>query len=251
MIEYRPCFVVPNYNHARKFEQFVGAMREYEMPIIVVNDGSDKVTTSLLTNIDVKFDDVMVLHANKNGGKGSAVKKGIRYAQELGFTHVLQIDADGQHDLEDTPKFIALSKKHPEAVICGYPIYDESVPWGRFLSRYLTHVLVWLETLSFNIKDSMCGFRMYPVGTMVELFDECHVGDRMDYDIEVLVRLYWRSIEIISHATKIIYPEDGSSNFMMVYDNVLITKMHIRLVLGMLWRSPMLIFRRGEKSGSR
>lgn len=249
MTTYRPCFVVPNYNHAHKFEQFVDAMREYQMPIVVVNDGSDQATSSLLTSLDEKFDDVFVLHADRNGGKGSAVKKGIRYAQELGFTHALQIDADGQHDLNDVPTFVASSKASPEAVICGYPIYDDSVPLRRFLPRYLTHALVWLETLSFNVKDSMCGFRLYPIATIVALFDQCRVGDRMDYDIEVLVRLYWKSIELIWYPTKVIYPEDGSSNFMMVYDNFLITKMHIRLLFGMLWRSPSLLFGRSGKHG--
>ncbi|MFP3747745.1 glycosyltransferase family 2 protein, partial [Achromobacter sp. SIMBA_011] len=87
------------------------------------------------------------------------------------YTHALQIDADGQHDAADVPRFLAAAAAHPRAVVLGQPVYDESVPKARLYGRYLTHVWVWIETLSFTIRDSMCGFRLYPLDLACALID--------------------------------------------------------------------------------
>jgi len=85
----------------------------------------------------------------------------MREALKRGYTHTLQVDADGQHDLEKIPELLRLSERHPDKIISGMPVYDESVPTSRKLWRYATHILVWIHTLSFEIRDSMCGFRIY------------------------------------------------------------------------------------------
>ncbi len=63
---------------------------------------------------------------------------GLREALRLGFTHALQVDADGQHDLQAVPRFIAAAQCAPTQLICGFPEYDASVPKGRLYARYLT-----------------------------------------------------------------------------------------------------------------
>ncbi|MFH7473866.1 glycosyltransferase family 2 protein, partial [Pseudomonas syringae pv. tagetis] len=75
----------------------------------------------------------------------------------------LQVVAVGQHDLSVIPLFLAQSRQYPDALICGYPRFDESVPKGSLYARYLTHVWVWINTLSLHIRDSMFGFRLYPL----------------------------------------------------------------------------------------
>ncbi len=244
MTVFNPCFVIPNYNHAHGFEKLLSKICELGVPVIVVNDGSDQQTTDLLTTLPSRFEKVTVLHSATNTGKGGAVKKGLLFANQAGFTHALQVDADGQHDLGDAKKFFELSRNNPAAVICGCPVYDDSVPMVRFLCRYLTHSLVWFETLSFNIRDSMCGFRVYPLAETVSVLQKYRIGKRMDFDTEILVKLYWEAVEIQSVPTRVIYPPDGSSHFKMVKDNVLNTLMHFRLVGGMLLRIPNLILRR-------
>lgn len=169
---------------------------------------------------------------------------GLREAKRQGYAHALQIDADGQHDPADIPRFIALSREHPRAVICGCPIYDASVPKGRLYGRYLTHVWVWINTLSLAIRDSMCGFRVYPLDRVVPLIDRVTIGQRMDFDCEVLVRLHWRGVAIINVPTRVYYPQDGVSHFHAWRDNVLISRMHAVLFLGMLVRAPWLLWRR-------
>lgn len=84
-------------------------------------------------------------------------------AQRAG-PHVTQIDADGQHTCADIPRFIAAkAQATPDAIINGTPVYDASVPKGRLYGRYLTHVWVWINTLSLQIHGAMCGFRVYPL----------------------------------------------------------------------------------------
>lgn len=245
------CIIVPNYNHARGFPALVDRLLASAVPVIVVNDGSDAATTAVLLDLETQRPEVEVLHFRSNRGKGAAVMAGMQRAQARGFTHALQIDADGQHDLGDLGKFLTLSRAHPEAVICGCPIYDESVPTHRKLFRYVTHNLVWLQTLSFTIRDSMCGFRVYPLAAVSKLLAGDSVGERMDFDIEIAVKLYWQGVEIIPVRTKVIYPKDGSSNYRLWADNWILARMHVRLVGGMLLRLPGLLGRDHDRHRER
>ena len=88
---------------------------------------------------------------------------GLRHAAQQGYSHALQIDADGQHRIADIPRFLEQAVAHPRALIVGCPEYDSTVPVLRLWARYLTHVWVSINTLSRQIKDSMCGFRVYPL----------------------------------------------------------------------------------------
>ncbi len=169
---------------------------------------------------------------------------GIKQADQLGFSHALQIDADGQHDLAALPKLLEASQAHPEALISGQPIYDDSVPKSRLYGRYATHIWVWIETLSFNIKDSMCGFRSYPIRPIVNVINHNKLGLRMDFDTEIMVRFYWDNGDIRFIDTKVIYPENGISHFDALWDNVKISWMHTKLFFGMLPRIPKLIKRK-------
>ena len=85
-------------------------------------------------------------------------------------------------------RLVAQAKAHPGHFICGCPVYDESVPKGRLYGRYATHVWVWINTLSFAVKDSMCGFRVYPLAPTVARLERTRIGRRMDFDVEIAVR---------------------------------------------------------------
>jgi hypothetical protein len=129
-------------------------------------------------------------------------------------------------------------------------VFDSSIPRARYYGRYLTHALVWLETLSFELIDSMCGFRVYPLSSTIELLQSHGVGDRMDFDTEILVRLKWRAVPTRWLSTRVSYPLDGVSHFRMVLDNARMTGLHIRLTAGMLLRLPVLIGRKLSRQRS-
>lgn len=214
------------------------------LPCVLVDDGSEPHCAATLVSLAaVNGGRVTLVRHPRNMGKGAAVMSGLARAHELGHTHAVQIDADDQHMLGDIPAFIAQAEAHPAAVIAGQPIFDSSVPTNRLYFRYLTHILVWVDTLSLEIRDSMCGFRVYPVAPVLDLARRVRLGRRMDFDSEVLVRLWWEGTEIICRPTPVRYPRGGVSHFRMFRDNVLMTRMHIRLLAGMLVRAPRLVAR--------
>ena len=236
--------VIPVFNHERAVPAVAAALRAHGLPVILVDDGSSTACRRSLEALVAQTGDRLV-RLEVNGGKGAAVIAGLRAARDAGFSHALQVDADGQHDLGDVPRFVVASAAEPAAVVCGKPVFDASIPRVRLMSRYITHVLVWLQTLSFRkVRDSMCGFRLYPVDTVLEVVDQDGVGRRMDFDVELLVKLSWRGHRMIWLDTQVRYPADGLSHFRMLLDNLLLARMHVRLVLGMLWRAPRIVARR-------
>lgn len=247
--QYRACAVIPVYRHVQFVEDVFLRINRAGIYCVVVNDGGDEESTLALRSIFGSRDGVALVEIFPNGGKGKAVHAGFKAALDMGYTHAIQVDADGQHNIEDVKKLLAISEENPLAVVAGVPEYDSSVPKARYYSRYITHVFVWLETLSFSIKDSMCGFRVYPLGRTVDLLNR-DVASRMDFDTNIIVRLYWKGIEILSVPTRVTYPDDGVSNFRMWKDNVRISWMHTKLTIGMFIRFPALIARKMHRRSS-
>lgn len=267
--------IIPCHNHVIPLLQVLLQLTRYQLPCIVVDDGSDTRNRKALAAIIRRHkqeqdaaaapapaagtaagsaaaseglsgddgrlpDTLIVLQHRANLGKGAAVLTALKEARRLGYSHALQVDADGQHDLNDIPRFLQLSAQEPAALISGLPQYGTDIPKGRLYGRKITDFWVMLETLSCELKDSMCGYRIYPVAATLELMEHYKIGLRMDFDIEILVRFYWQegtgSVRYLP--TKVIYPEDGSSNFKMFADNVSISLMHARLFLNALFHLP-------------
>lgn len=244
------CALIPIYNHGSTIARTVHALRAHGLPVLIVDDGSDDATRAVLDALVRDTDEVQLLRLPHNQGKGRALTAGLLAAREAGYTHALQIDADGQHDTADAPRFLAAARAQPHAMICGAPIYDASVPRGRLIGRYVTHVCVWLETLSLAIRDSMCGYRLYPLAPTCAEIERRLPPARMDFDTAIAVRLYWRGLPVVNLPTRVTYPVHGLSHFRMLRDNLRISTMHTMLLLGMLPRVPRLLRRhfRGDNA---
>lgn len=238
----KPVVIIPVYNHEHAVGTVVDRVRERGLPVLLVDDGSKPECGAVLATLAQK-PGVSLFTRTANGGKGAAVMSGLEEAKRLGYSHAVQIDADGQHDLHDLPTFLAKAEAQPEALVTGTPQYDESVPKGRLYGRYLTHIWVWINTLSFAIRDSMCGFRVYPIERTLRAIVP-GIGKRMDFDPEIAVRLVWGGTAVVNLPTKVTYPMDGVSHFDVLWDNVRITGMHVRLFFGMVIRLPMLLWRK-------
>ena len=181
--------VIPVYNHGTTAGPIVDFLVEHHIHVIIVDDGSYLKSKAALAKIEKKYpDDVTLLTLPENQGKGAAVMIGMEMASKLGLTHVLQIDADGQHDINRVIPFFELSEAHPDALICGYPEYDETVPKNRLTGRKITNTMIAIETLGSGIRDGMCGFRVYPVESTLKIRKKL-AFPRMGLDIDVLVKL--------------------------------------------------------------
>ena len=245
---FNPIIIVPVYNHAKPAARLVEKIQQLNIPCLLVNDGSEASCGLALDQLQKKFpNNLYVLHLPENQGKGGAVMAGFRHAAEQGYSHVLQIDADGQHEPADIPGFLMEASEHPDAIICGCPIYDASVPKARLYGRYATHIWVWINTLSLEIRDSMCGFRVYPLASTINVLDSNVIGKRMDFDIDIMVRAHWRGIRVRNRATRVTYPEDGVSHFDALRDNIRISKMHAKFFFTMLVTWPAILFRRMQR----
>lgn len=240
----RVCVIVPHFDHVEQFTSMLDNLVCGHLPIIVVDDASPENAFRQLEGVlDRAAPGALLLRHTENQGKGGAVMTGLKAAYDAGYSHALQVDADGQHNTADIPRFVSLATKHPEALICGKAVFDASVSRLRYYARYITLFLSWLESLDTVIEDAMCGFRLYPLSRVVPVFERSRTGKRMAFDPEILVRCVWEGIELRYLPVEVKYPEGGKSHFHYIGDNLEISWMHTRLIFGMLIRLPRLLTR--------
>ena len=238
------CVIVPVYNHHKALKKVIERLRPLALHCFLINDGSSVECSAILNNIAKEESRWLTLYdRDSNGGKGAAVIDGFLLAIRNGFSHAIQIDADGQHKIEDISHFVSISNSHPNHLILGKPCFDDTVPRKRLYGRMVTNLWIWINTLSFAINDGMCGFRCYPLLAVESLLSSTRIAHQMDFDIDIVVQLYWHGLDIINIPTDVHYPEDGISHFRMLWDNLLISLKHAQLFLGMILRLPKLVGR--------
>ncbi len=237
--------IVPVYDHHAALPHLVDALKATGLTCWLIDDGSHAPCAQMIERLAAENSQwLRRLRLESNQGKGAAVFAGLRAAHAAGFTHAVQIDADLQHDPAHIAEFVAAAERRPDAVINGVPQYDASVPAIRLHGRRITTVLVWLNTLSLQIADAMCGFRLYPISAAIAVDDQVRIGHRMEFDTDIIVRLFWAGTPVVNLPTPVTYPVDGVSHFRMLRDNLRITGLHFRLFGGMLMRLPSLLPRR-------
>ena len=237
-------FVIPVYNHGSTVGSVIRSLAVYGRPIIVVDDGNDAANKMQIRAAVDSCPLAVLVEREKNGGKGKAMTSGVLKAHELGLTHVFQIDSDAQHDASRASFFIEAAEENPSCLICGTPVFDESVPASRKKGREISNRWARFVSLSDEIVDAMCGFRIYPVAPYCRLLTHrACVDARMGYDADILVHFVWSGVHIKSYPVRVTYPADGISNFRMVRDNIRISLSFTKLFLGMIMRLPVLTFR--------
>jgi glycosyltransferase involved in cell wall biosynthesis len=239
--------LIPSYNTGRIVCDVVREALNVWQPVWVVIDGSNDGSGEQLLNMAAREPGLRVIILDRNQGKGAAVYHGAKIASEKGFTHVLTMDADGQHPAEWIPRMMALSSDNSEAMILGEPVFDDDAPALRVYGRKISNFWANLETLWEGIRDSLFGFRVYPVKDLLAVLHETHFARRFDFDPEVAVRIAWRGVPIINQRVPVRYlsaQEGGVSQFRYFRDNSLLTWMHLRLLSGFIFRLPVLILRK-------
>jgi len=240
---YRPIALIPVYNHGKTLPAVLAEVRRLGLDCLLVDDGSDMPCCQVVERL-AQQEGVTRLRLARNRGKGAAVALGLLAAFAKGYSHALQIDADGQHDCSVIPEFLTASQQEPKALIGGAPLYGQDAPKSRRYGRWVMRVWVWINSLSLQIPDAMCGFRLYPLKSTARLLHNAWLGERMEFDPEILVRLSWQGVPMRWLPVAVNYPQNGLSHFRLWRDNALISWMHTRLFFGMLVRAPRLLWRR-------
>ena len=197
-IEVRIFIVIPVYNHGKTLKSVVAGALEVNDNVMVVDDGSTDGGPETLAGMPV----TLIRHP-ENQGKGAAIMTAVEAAYDMGATHIVTIDADGQHLPAEFLRFIPLIEEHPEAIIVGTRAFDPaSTPalsrFGRVFSNF------WLRVQTgYKLKDTQSGFRAYPVSVLRWLnLRERHY----DFEVEAVVRAVWAGIPLKEVDISVYYP---------------------------------------------
>jgi uncharacterized protein (DUF2062 family) len=214
------CVVIPCFDHPDTVAGVARAAQAF-CPVLVVDDGSNPPVPPDVADT--------VLRLKINSGKGAALRAGFQRALELGFTHAITMDADGQHFAEDLPKFLEAARTRPDALIVGVrDFFAAGCPTHRRRSNAVSTFWFRAET-GVRLGDTQCGFRCYPLGLAESL--QARSG-RYAFELEFMVRAAWLDTPIIAVPVKCTYAPDQirRSHFRPVKDLAHITFMNIGLV---------------------
>lgn len=239
--------LIPSYNSgARLLTRTVLAALAHAPEVWVVIDGSRDDSAAALDELALGQPRLRVLSLATNQGKGAAVLHGAKLARAAGYTHVLTMDADGQHPAEFIARFADLAAACGGAAVFGRPVFGPEAPALRIQGRKVSNSWAALETLGWGLGDSLFGMRLYPLEALLAAFATTSWARRFDFDPEMAVRLAWAGVPIAVLPTPVRYltaAEGGVSQFRYLRDNALLTWMHTRLCGGFLLRLPVLLWR--------
>ena len=183
------CVVIPTYNNAGTLSKVIIDVLKYCEDVIVVNDGSTDGTSDLLELIP----GLQLIEYTPNKGKGVALRTGLQYAADKGYTYAITIDSDGQHFAKDIPAFVKHIEENPGSLLIGARNMDQaSVPGKSSFGNKFSNFWFWIET-GIKGPDTQSGYRLYPVQQLknIQFFTR-----KFEFEIEVLVRAAWKGIKI-------------------------------------------------------
>ncbi len=226
--------LVPTFNNAQTLEKVLVGLLRFTDKIVVVNDGSTDETEEILQ----RFPQIHSISYQPNKGKGYALRKGLKAAWELGFSHAITIDSDGQHYPEDLEKFAAAIEATPTALIVGARNMEvENVPQKSSFGNRFSNFWFWVNT-GLSLPDTQSGYRAYP---LQKLAAKKYFTRKYEWEIEVMVRAAWSGVEVRSIPVRVYYPkaEERITHFRPFKDFTRISILNTVLVLiALLWIKP-------------
>jgi len=231
--------ILPTYNTGPRLAGVIAEAVQHWQPVLVVVDGSTDGSEQPVLELARREPALSVLVLPRNAGKGAAVLAGAAWARERGFTHALAMDADGQHPAAKIAEFMAISQRHPDSLVLGSPIFPPNIPRERLHCRKVSVAVVRWTILGAGIDDNLYGFRIYPIGPLLDVLGPRRTGRRYDFDTEAAVRLCWSGVRPINVPAPVKYfsrAEGGVSHFHYIRDNVTLTLMHFRLMAELIFR---------------
>lgn len=233
-MEFRPFVAIPSYNTGSELIlRTVNDVLKFSLHVHVIVDGSTDGSAEALLQLAASESRLRVTLKHENTGKGDSLRQLGREAAAEGWTHMLCVDADGQHPGAAIPEFLECARNNPEALIMGRPIFGADVPKARLYGRRLTIFWTDIETLFCGLGDTLFGMRVYPLEAFNRAFEQTRFARGFDFDPEIAVRLAWMGVQPLQVAVKVRYltaSEGGVSHFNYVRDNLKLTLLHFRLI---------------------
>ncbi len=235
--------LIPAYNHPDTVRDVVVNAMKFNPDVMVVDDGSDRGVSEMLSGLDV-----IIIRHTQNMGKGAAILSGAQKANGLGFTHIITIDADGQHDPGDLPKLISAVEKNPYTIIVGKRDFKKAdVPRASVFGRSFSNFWLRVQT-GRSVGDTQSGFRAYPLDVLNELdLKEQHYS----FEVEVLVRAIWSGVDVVEEDVNVYYPPENKrvTHFLKFRDNLRLTLLNTRLTMRSIlpWPHRKIIFEKQDE----
>lgn len=204
MSEPRVGVLVPAYRAERTIARVVSLIRStVDLPVVVVDDGSDDGTSE-----QAKSAGATVVTLEQNGGKGTALWRGMAKCREMGLEWVVTVDADGQHLPTEIPRFLSMTNSAYCGVVVGArDLSVKSMPWPRVCSNRLTTALLELQA-GCRLWDSQCGYRMYRIQAVMD--SNLPQTGRFEWESSALVRIARRDWSIQRVEISTVYEEEVS-----------------------------------------
>jgi len=254
MSDFSPTVLIPSFNTgAALLRSTVESALGAGFPVRVMIDGSTDGSDRALDELVTPGGRLEVWRHDPNQGKGAAVRAAAGRARAAGFTHLLAMDADGQHPAEAIPRFFAVAADCPEALVMGAPRFGDDAPKARLYGRRITIAWTDLETLWSGLGDTLFGMRVYPIEPLLTAFSRTSFARGFDFDPEIAVRMRWQGCPIRQVPVDCRYLEaeaGGVSHFHYLRDNVKLTWLHFRLVSEFLLRWLWVQLARQLKGGA-
>lgn len=226
------CVAIPVYNNPETIEQVVkDCLASTTYDILILDDGSLRPVAEIVS----PHPRVQVLRSSENRGKGDAIQRGFAWAARKGYTHLITMDGDGQHHAAAISSLVQKAQAAPWSLIIGArKLGGENVPEISRFGRRFSNFWVKYET-GKGIADSQSGFRLYPIFQV-----QCLTlrRKRYDFEIEVLIRLMWKGVDVEEVEIDVHYPppEKRISHFRKFRDNARISWLNTQLVAVSLLR---------------
>ena len=221
----RVMVVIPVYNHGQTLRGVVEKVCRFHDTVMVVDDGSTDGGLETIVDLDVHR-----IQHSRNFGKGAAILSAAKEAERLEMTHMVTLDADGQHDPDDLHLFIWAIKQSPQAIVVGKRNFETGyVPSGSRIGRRISNFWLWVQTGRL-LGDTQSGYRGYPV----KMLNTLKLRERRyAFENEVLAKGAWAGIELLEVNISTFYPADENrvSHFHLLHDNVRLSLLNARLTL--------------------
>jgi glycosyltransferase involved in cell wall biosynthesis len=181
--------LIPAYNEGERIARVVVGARDH-LPVLVVDDGSTDDTAERAEEAGAT-----VLRQTPNRGKGATLQAGFRYALSQGYAATVTLDADGQHDPAEIPKFLEAYAERRTDLIIGARDFRQ-IPGIR---RYSNALGQWLFTwaLGQSVPDNQSGYRLISRRLMEATLESRETGFHFEVDMIVICVQYGFSLEAL------------------------------------------------------
>ena len=164
--------IVPTYNEITSIGILLPQLLDLNLDILVVDDGSPDGTADACRQLGLESGRIVVVERKKKLGLGSAYQAGFKYGEDRGYKYLIEMDADGSHQVSDLRSLmVAMEQEQPDLVIGSRWVSGGSVQnWARtreWLSRAANIYARLL--LGGNVRDMTAGFRIYRTEKLLQI----------------------------------------------------------------------------------